>query len=166
MSSRDNILFWLAGAGVIFLFARARKRTTMEDALNTAAGLIADLEAYRSRPYWDVTRYSWGYGTAAPGATGYISEPDARREMLEFIMSDYNYLNKLLTVPLNAHQWAALLSFSYNLGKGNADNLVTNINAGNWDALADQWRQYVYAGGVVNNNLVKRREIELNYFFM
>jgi GH24 family phage-related lysozyme (muramidase) len=59
-------------------------------------------------------------------------------------------------------QWAALLSFSYNEGIGRAYNLLDNINSGDDNALAAQMRKYIYAGGVVNDNLVERREKEIN----
>lgn len=122
--------------------------------------LIPQFEDFSPHPYWDVSRWSWGYGTAAPGATGTITEADARDEMNDFVQHDYNYLSKLITRSLNANQWAALLSFDYNEGAGNADNLVTNINSGDDNALESQWKQYVYVKGVVSSNLVNRRNIE------
>lgn len=118
------------------------------------------MEGFRSHPYWDVDRYSWGYGTAAPGAEGTITRQEAFAEMSAYWMGDLVKLWPRIYIPLTTNQWAALLSFSYNLGLGNAYNLLPNINAGNFEALGVQWNKYVYAGGVVNSDLVARRQKE------
>jgi len=136
----------------------------------TAAQLIASFEGFRAHPYWDVNRYSWGYGTPAPGATGTITKEQALAELQQHSAADLQYLQPLITRPLNANQWAALLSFAYNEGSGNADNLVNNINAGDDQALADQWRLYNKARDAAGNlvysqTLADRREKELQTWF-
>lgn len=161
---KQDIFYWGVGAAVILLFVRAARKTD-KSFLEYAGIIIPNFESFRSHPYWDVSRYSWGYGTPAPGATGTISEAQARADMLDYVQKDYDYLSKLVFVELSPLQWAALLSFSYNLGRGNADNLVENINRQDWPALADQWGKYVYADGVRNETLVNRRARELEYFF-
>ena len=133
---------------------------------------LPPLEGFSSTPYWDYKQWSWGYGTRVPGSvndqnkkpTGTISRDKAMLDALQHVNGDYLYLKSLVKASLNANQWSALLSFSYNLGRGNADNLVANINAKNWPALESQWKQYVYAGGVINSTLVNRREKEWNLF--
>lgn len=85
--------------------------------------------------------------------------------MLTHLLNDYEQLRPQISRTLTVNQWAAYLSFSYNEGVGKADNLIGNINSGNDTALAAQWRKYVYAGGVVNQNLVERREKELALWF-
>jgi len=165
MINRENIFYWLTGAGVVWLFARSRKPSTVESVFNITGNLLAQLENFSAHPYWDISRYSWGYGTAAPGATGTISEPQARADMLEHVRKDYQYLKPMITIDLDPFQWAALLSFSYNLGPGNADNLIQNINSENWEAFRDQFKLYINADGIPRDYLRDRREIELNYFF-
>lgn len=130
--------------------------------LNKLASFIPSVEGFEPSPYWDVSRYSWGYGTAAPGASGTISREQAFKDMVEYLLNDYRLLSSKVTRQLTVNQWAALLSFSYNEGVGRAYNLLANINAGNDQALATQWRKYNLAGGIVNKNLVERREKELN----
>ena len=125
-------------------------------------------EGFSPAPYWDVNRWAWGYGTRVPGSSdnknlppdGSIDRATAYREAANYIEGDYNYLKNIITAPLNPRQWAALLSFSYNLGRGNAANLVANINAGDDLALGYQWNEYVYSGGQINSNLVARRAAE------
>lgn len=137
--------------------------------LSVAESFIISEEGFIPVSKWDYKQYSWGYGTAAPGAGLSISESQARDELRAFVQKDYNYLNNLINVPLNSNQWAALLSFSYNEGPGNADNLVPNINAQDWDAMAAQWRLYnkvtVNNQKVFSQQLADRRERELDLFF-
>lgn len=158
MTKKNKVV--LLGAIAVLLLLLVPGSTFGQNPLMNAADLIISFEGFSSTPYWDVSRYSWGYGTAAPGSTGTITEQQARAELQAHIQNDYNYLFPLLTVPLNANQWAALLSFSYNLGTGNADNLIDNINSGNTAALQTQWKKYVYADGAVNSDLVDRRNKE------
>lgn len=148
----DHII--LGGAIALLAYLSINFKDRLLDRL---ASFIPMVEGFRSHPYWDVTRYSWGYGTAAPGPTGTISREQAFTDMIAYLLADYSTLKKRITRNLNVNQWAALLSFSYNLGIGNALNLLPNINAGDDQALGVQWSKYVYAGGVVNNDLVERR---------
>lgn len=127
--------------------------------LDKLASFIPAVEGFSASPYWDVTRYSWGYGTAAPGATGTITRAQAFQDMVSHLMADYASLSGRITRQLTINQWAALLSFSYNLGVGNAYNLVPLINTDS-TALGTKWNQYIYAGGAVNNDLVERRQKE------
>jgi lysozyme len=135
--------------------------------VNKLSAFIPSVEGFRSSPYWDVNRWSWGYGTAAPGATGTITRENAFAEMLSYLLHDYEQLKPKITRSLTVAQWAAYLSFAYNLGAGSggAKDLVPYINAGNDTALATQWKKYIYAGGVVNQDLVARRNKELALWF-
>lgn len=128
--------------------------------INALASFIPSVEGFSSKSYWDVTRYSWGYGTAAPGANATITREQAFADMLTYLLADYATLSGKITRPLTVSKWVALLSFSYNLGVGNALNLVPLINAGDETALGAKWVRYIYAGGQVNNTLVQRRNKE------
>ena len=81
-------------------------------------------------------------------------------------MKDYEYLSPLVKVPLTGRQWAALLSFSYNLGSGNAKKMVDLINAGSWDDLKTSWVSYVNAGGKPLKSLKDRRYYEVDQFML
>lgn len=136
---------------------------------NILQTFIPEWEGFRANPYWDVSRYSWGYGTKAPGPTGTITRDQAMQELIDHVQKDYEYLSQLIQTPLTANQWAAYLSFSYNVGQGNADNLIGytnvqdlmgNINARKFTSLEDQWKSYIYVDGQRSDNLVKRRAAE------
>lgn len=128
--------------------------------LNKLATFIEQVETFSAKAYWDVSRYSWGYGTAAPSATAVTTRANAFNEMVDYLMGDYDTLKDQVTRSLSVNKWVALLSFSYNLGVGDAENLVPLINAGDDVALKAKWLKYIYAGGVVNSNLVTRRNLE------
>jgi GH24 family phage-related lysozyme (muramidase) len=161
-----TILIFALGAGAL-LFIMAKK--SYYTILNW---FLPEWETFSPVVYWDVSRYSWGYGTEAPytdpsmslaearAAAGIIDEPRARAEMLSHIDNNYAYLQTLISRTLTPSQWAALLSFSYNLGPGNADNLISNINSGNDSALEEQWKQYINAGGKPRSDLIARRNAE------
>lgn len=121
---------------------------------------VPSVEGFSSEPYWDVSRYSWGYGTAAPGRSGTITRDRAFADMLTYLMSDYDNLRQRITRQLRATQWAAFLTFAYNTGLGNAYNLVAEINAGDDAILEREWKRYVYAGNEVNDKLIARRQKE------
>lgn len=157
---------WWVGFGALLLFLLLPTIMQGQTAMmfNSAEDLIASFEGFSPTAYWDNKQYSWGYGTKAPGAGSEITESQARQELRKHIQNDYGYLHPLVSVSLTNNQWAALLSFSYNLGTGNADNLLQNINAQDWAALGQQWEKYVNAGGVYNAGLADRRAAEWQYF--
>lgn len=162
----------LIGVAAVFLFLLFPNILSgqMGVLLDLAESFIISQEGFIPVSKWDNKQYSWGYGTRAPGPGLSITQSQAQSELEKFVQADYNYLKSLITVDLNANQWAALLSFSYNEGKGNADNLVTNINNQDWEQLAAQWRlynKYTDANGNLqySSNLAQRRENELALFF-
>ncbi len=85
--------------------------------------------------------------------------------MVAYLLSDYEILKKKVTRVLSVKQWAAFLSFSYNLGTDDALDMVSYINANNDTALRAQWMEYIHAGGRVSQVLIDRRTKELNFWF-
>lgn len=165
-------IYIAAGAGALLLLLPALTgaetantpagagQLSAQGAVQAAANFLPTVEGFSSTPYWDVNRYSWGYGTAAPGASGTITRDQALSDSVAVLQQDYYDLAYQLTRPLSAGQWSALLSFSYNLGVGAAYDILDTINAGDDTALQAQWMQYVHAAGVVSQDLVQRRQKE------
>ena len=161
-----KINFWYIIGGAVLL------SLLMVNYKDVIKKFLEKWEGFRSTPYWDFRQWSWGYGTRVPGSTddpnvrppGTISRAQAMIDAIKHVDGDRAYLEPLLTRDLNSNQWAALLSFSYNLGRGNADNLIPNLNAGKFAALGDQWNQYVNAGGVPQDYLIDRRAAEWQLF--
>ncbi len=159
---RNDILFLsVAVLAIMFVGKKVIDASFTDQLTKVLSTFIPSVEGFRSKPYWDSKRYSWGYGTQAPGPDGTITREQAFSDMLSHLMRDYKTLSARITRPLTVNQWAALLSFSYNEGPGNAFNLVPEINDGYPQPLIDNWRLYIYSDGKVNPNLVERREKEI-----
>jgi GH24 family phage-related lysozyme (muramidase) len=161
-----KMFWWIAGSAAVCLIIMSAGYVSILKAF------LVKWEGFSSTPYWDHKQWSWGYGTKVPGSVndqnkrpaGTISRTEAMRDLLDHSNRDYLYLKPFIRINFTSEQWAALLSFAYNLGTGNADNLVPNINNRDWIALGAQWKQYVYSSGQVNEALVRRRAAEWELF--
>ncbi len=73
---------------------------------------------------------------------------------------------RLVTVPLTDNQFAALVSFTFNLGQGNLSEstLLKKLNAGDYQGAANEFPRWNKAGGQVLDGLVARREAERALF--
>lgn len=157
MKLTESHIIIIGGVALLLIGSVVTFKTRL---INRLASFIPSVEGFRSTPYWDVARYSWGYGTKAPGPTGTISREKAFADMLSYLLSDYAVLQPRITRNLSVNQWAALLSFSYNLGTDDAKDIAPVINSGDDSALHTEWMRYVHSGGTRNPALVDRREKE------
>lgn len=161
MTKNEKILL-IAGSAVLIGLVMFRKQ-----AYNVILKwFLPEWESFSAVPYWDNKQWSWGYGTRAPNgqSSGTITRDQALNDMLAHVDQDHSYLQGLVKRNLSPSQWAALLSFSYNLGPGNADNLIQNINSGNDAALATQWAEYINSNGKPNEDLRDRRAAEWQFW--
>ena len=73
---------------------------------------------------------------------------------------------RLITVPLNANERSALISFTYNIGGGNlqSSTLRAKLNRGDVTGAADEFWKWRRAAGVILRGLVRRREAERALF--
>lgn len=150
----------IAGAGLLIWLLSAGKSF-----MGILKSFIPSVEGFTASPIWDYKQWSWGYGTAAgfdpnKKPSGTITREKAWSDAEKVIDSNYQVLKALVKKNLNGHQWAALLSFAYNAGVGNAKNIVETINAGTTQEVITRIKKYVYAGGVYNQGLANRREKE------
>lgn len=130
----------------------------------SAAVLVKPREGYAPTPYIDmvgVATYCYG-DTGKPDKSHYTEAECAAR--LNSRLGEYlTGIQACIHVPLEQHEWAALLSWSYNVGTTAAcgSSLVRKINSGQpasaWCAELDRW---VYAGGKRVQGLVNRRAAE------
>lgn len=89
----------------------------------------------------------------------------------ELIPKYRGLVRKYVKVPLNAHQEAALISFTFNCGEGSLNMLVGQpgrLNSGNYDSVSKYLPKYIHGKKngkpIVYNGLVVRRQKELNLF--
>lgn len=71
-------------------------------------------------------------------------------------------VDKCIYPPMTVNQWAALTSFTFNVGGGAfcKSTLAKKANAGDWKGACAELSRWVYAGGIRFNGLVKRRQAE------
>lgn len=132
-----------------------------------AMNLIKKYEGFRSEPYrCSAGVLTIGYGETDPAivSRGYISESDALSLLKEKVVMISNEIDNEISIDLTAHQRAALISFYYNLGPGNFNNIARRINRGNIDEARDAILLYDKCEGRRLEGLTKRREEE-QYLF-
>jgi lysozyme len=69
-------------------------------------------------------------------------------------------VRKLVKVPLEQHQFDALVSFNYNTGGLGKSTLLKKLNAGDYDAAAQEFKRWNKANGKVLPGLTRRRASE------
>lgn len=73
-------------------------------------------------------------------------------------------VKRLVKLPLEQHQFDALVSFQFNLGKLSGSTLLRKFNEGDDSAAAAQFPRWVYAAGQRLQGLVRRRNAERAMF--
>lgn len=129
-----------------------------------AAALVKPWENWSPTPYIDMV----GVGTHCYGDTSrpekaVYTEQECAEKLNSRLGSYLTGISQCIKVPLREREWAAVLSWTYNVGVGAAcrSTLVGRINAGqpaaSWCPELDRW---VYAGGKRVQGLVNRRAAE------
>lgn len=130
--------------------------------------LIQRYEGLRLQAYHDAV----GIPTIGYGSTRGVQMGDeiTETQALELLEADCerfeDAVRELVDVSLNQHQFDALVSFAFNVGRGAfaRSTLLRLLNAGNYRGAANQFRRWVYAGEQKLAGLVKRREAERALF--
>lgn len=140
--------------------------------------LITEFEGFVDRWYpdpahgWKVPTVMYGH-TDAAGPPKYADTKDktfTKAEAIATLKQDLagyeNSVNKLVKVPLNANQYGALVSFTYNLGEGNLakSTLLKKLNAGDYAGAAAEFEKWNRAAGKVLAGLTRRRKAEAQLF--
>ncbi len=143
------------------------------DGLRNAAYFIRMFEGLELDAYQDIAGvWTIGFGTTGPevGPGLHISEEQATRYLLDFIERDWRALDAEIEPALEPHEQAALLSLSYNVGRGNVvqSTLLRELNGGNYEAAAEQflaWNKARLEGELtVVRGLDRRRHTERALF--
>lgn len=134
--------------------------------------LIKKWEGFRANAYQDpVGVWTIGYGTTRingkPVTRGMtITQEEAENILRQQVATFQKTVVDLVTVPLNANQLSALVSFTYNLGiqAFSTSTMRKKLNAGDYQGAAQEFDRWVYAGGKVLAGLVSRRAEERRLF--
>lgn len=140
--------------------------------LPTAEGLafIAGWEGWSATPYPDIAGvWTIGHGSTH-GLDGLpvtaehrtITEAEGMALLRRDVRHAAGAVERLCPVPLEQHQFDALVSWTYNLGSGalQASTMRRCILRGDHAAAADELRRWVWAGGQRVYGLMRRREAE------
>lgn len=140
--------------------------------------LVKSFEGFSAKPYPDpgtgAKPYTIGYGTTyyPDGRLVTMQDPAITEEQaLEYLTYEVNEkaaaVEKMVKVQLNDNEFAALVSFAYNVGSGNlqGSTLLKMLNA-NADktAVGDQFLRWNKANGNVMPGLTRRRQAERSLF--
>lgn len=131
--------------------------------------LIKNFEGRMLRAYQDsVGVWTIGYGHTKGVKKGDVISSEQAEEFLKADLAEAEeWVNFAVTVPITDNEFAALVSFTFNLGYG---NLVksTLLRLLNGDAtrtvVADQFLRWNKAGGKVLPGLTRRRKAEKKLF--
>jgi len=134
--------------------------------------LIKRFEGFRSRQYTDVAGFlTIGYGHRIIPPESFppesfpsgVSEPQAAAILAGDVSQAEQAVCRLVKVALTQGQFDALVDFCFNLGAGRLEKstLLRALNAGRYEAAAEQLLLWDLAGGEVNLGLKARREAEL-----
>lgn len=131
---------------------------------------IKSHEGFSDRPYFCPAGYAtvgWGHVINRNETIEMpLSTEAAERLLMQDIETAHATVLRLVQWPLNANQLVALISFTFNLGGGALQRsaLRHKLNRGEIDAVPDELRRWVYAGGRKLPGLVNRREAEARLF--
>jgi lysozyme len=113
--------------------AQVREIKIEDNHIDIALDLIKKYEGFRSEPYRCAAGVlTIGYGETDPTIVDrkFISEPDALALLRDKIIDISEEIDNEVRTPLSTNQRAALISFYYNLGPGNFENIARRINSG------------------------------------
>ncbi|MFZ5585010.1 MAG: lysozyme [Thermodesulfobacteriota bacterium] len=138
----------------------------------TQAGvdLVKRSEGFSATPYTCPAGHpTIGYGhRIKPGEV--FREPIGEAQAEELLRADLAQaaaaVERLVGVPLDDGQFAALASFVFNLGAGNLaqSTLLKKLNAGDYAGAAEEFGRWVKSGGQTLPGLVARRAAEAALF--
>jgi len=130
--------------------------------------LIKHFEGFRAQAYicpagvWTI-----GYGHTSGVSSGQrVTEQKAEQLLHEDLADAQAAVERYIAVPLTDNQFAALVSFTFNLGAGNlkTSTLRRRLNTNDYDAVPSELARWVKANGKTLEGLFRRRAAEGELF--
>lgn len=140
-----------------------------------ATDLIRKFEGLELKPYYDKFADIWSVGY---GFTEYkdlkvtefypvnLTEQDCIDELTRLVECILENIRELVKTELNDNQYAALCSFTYNVGISAFEHstLLKLINEGDLEQASEQFLLWNHSGGKVVKGLTNRRIAEKRLF--
>jgi lysozyme len=146
---------------------RAIERKELSMQLSTEGlDLVKRSEGFRDRIYRDVAGFpTIGYGHLVRPDESFpigVTESQAAAILATDVQQAEQAVARLVKVALTQGQFDALVDFCFNLGQGRLaeSTLLKELNAGRFEAAAEQLLRWDHAGAQENAGLKARREVE------
>ncbi len=141
----------------------------MREISKLAIGLVKHFEGFSSVVYNDVAGYpTIGYGHLLNSDESYstITKQEAEELLIKDMTRAVIAVEALTKVHLHDNEFAALVSFVYNVGSGayERSTLRMKLNRGEYLDAASEFTRWVYAGGKIIKGLQRRRREEKRLF--
>ena len=142
---------------------------TVPNASINSAGvdLITRFESFSPTPYKDVAGVvTIGFGHTQGVIPARITEKEGIAYLIQDLVEAETAVKREVRVPLNENQFAALVSFTFNLGQGTLrkSTMLKKLNGGNFGAAVKEIEKFVNAGGQRQAGLLRRRAAEAQLF--
>ena len=138
----------------------SNKMKISEDGLE----LIKKFEGCETTAYQDsVGVWTIGFGHTKGVEEGQTCSIEDAESMLADEMDEYEgYINNMVKVDLQQHEFDALVAWVYNLGPTNLgeSTMLKVLNGGQFDRVPDEMNRWTRAGGEILEGLVRRRQAE------
>lgn len=137
-------------------------RHVTEDGLR----LIRRFEGFSATPYLCPAGYlTVGYGHVVKDGDNFqapVTEEEATTILAADVATAERTVLRLIAVPLTDGQFAALVSFTFNLGAGalQRSTLRRKVNREDHEDVPAEFMRWVWAGGKRLNGLIRRRQDE------
>lgn len=126
--------------------------------------LIKEAEGLRLEAYQDGAGiWTVGYGHATNVHKGDTISQHRADLLLEADLAEAeNAVSRLVKVPLTDNQFAALVSFVFNVGEGafERSTMLKKLNEDGYELVPGYLKCWVFAGGKQQPGMVKRRAAE------
>lgn len=133
--------------------------------------IIKKYEGFSATPYFcPAGKLTIGYGHAIISGEKFpacgISPEMAEKLLKQDIIIAESAINRLVMVELLQNQFDALVSFVYNTGVKafEKSSLLRLLNENKPEAAAGEFSRWIFAGGVAQNGLIRRRAAEKELF--
>ena len=130
--------------------------------------LIKKFEGCETTAYQDsVGVWTIGFGHTKGVEEGQTCSIEDAESMLADEMDEYEgYINNMVKVDLQQHEFDALVAWVYNLGPTNLgeSTMLKVLNGGQFDRVPDEMNRWTRAGGEILEGLVRRRQAEALMF--
>ena len=126
--------------------------------------LIKKFEGCETTAYRDsVGVWTIGFGHTKGVEEGQTCSIEDAESMLADEMDEYEgYINNMVKVDLQQHEFDSLVAWVYNLGPTNLgeSTMLKVLNGGQFDRVPDEMNRWTRAGGKILEGLVRRRQAE------